>query len=435
MSTPLLILSDAPTAGSGLGRITKDLATRIHTNMQDVFRVGTLGYAGPYSRALGFPQYTMDMKDWIVYNLPEVWDDLAGNEKGVILTIWDASRMLWFSRPENCGDPQLRKFLESKRFERYGYFPIDATGPNDKLTAVLRHIIEGYDRVLAYSAWAQGILKRTCPTLDIDQLPHGIQTEVFFPRPRVQARHSFGAKLGAKQVKGKNIGQYVSVPDNAFLIGIVGTNQIRKDWGLGISTVAELAKERNVMVWIHTDILERHWSIPALLNDFGLLDKAVVATVQYPDETMAWAYSACDVTLGIGLGEGFGYPIFESLACGTPCVHGDYGGAAEHLPPEMLVNADAERIEGPYNCVRRVYGRYEWLEKIKDLPLKGGGSLLPSHLDWKELWPRWEQWLRAGIRGGTNLEDQQWIREHANDPITNPMPLLNVPKPLSEKLP
>jgi hypothetical protein len=75
------------------------------------------------------------------------------------------------------------------------------------------------------------------------------------------------------------------------------------------------------------------------------------------------------------------------------------------------------------------------LEKIKDLPLKGGGSLLPSHLDWKELWPRWEQWLRAGIRGGTNLEDQQWIREHANDPITNPMPLLNVPKPLSEKLP
>jgi glycosyltransferase involved in cell wall biosynthesis len=177
----------------------------------------------------------------------------------------------------------------------------------------------------------------------------------------------------------------------------VGTNQIRKDWGLGISTVAELAGERKVTLWCHTDVLERHWSLPALLHDFGLMEQSIVTLAQYPDEIMAWSYSACDVTLGIGLGEGYGYPIFESLACGTPCIHGDYGGAAEHLPPEFLVNADATRIEGPYNCVRRVYSPYEWRDKVKFLPASNIRTTLPAHLDWNNLWPRWEKWLREGV--------------------------------------
>jgi len=231
--------------------------------------------------------------------------------------------------------------------------------------------------------------------MKVQWLPHGVDTSVFYPRPRIQARHSFGQRLGAKNVRGNKIGQPVSIADDALLIGIVATNQVRKDWGLGIQAVAEVAKTRNVVLWIHIDQLERHWSIPALLYDFGLQEKAIVTVTDYTDEQMAWAYSACDVTLGIGLGEGFGYPIFESLACGTPCIHGNYGGAAEHMPPWMLVNAEAERIEGPYNCIRRVYSPYEWRDKI--LQADKRRVELPAHLDWNNLWPRWADWLKAGL--------------------------------------
>jgi glycosyltransferase involved in cell wall biosynthesis len=391
MPTPLLILSDSVTAGTGLGRIARDLATRIATLPE--FRVGTIGYGGTYSRALPFPQYVIEgMRDWLVPTLPEVWKDFSGGEKGILMTIWDASRLLWLSRPETCADPRLGRFLQTKPFSLWGYFPIDSTGPHNKLTGILKHTIEGFDRVLGYSAWAEDILKRTLrPGMDVSQLPHGIDTSVFFPRPRVQARHGFGQRIGMRNTTGKKKGEFVSIPDDAFLVGIVATNQGRKDWGLGMQTVAELAKERNVLAWLHIDELERHWSIPALVNDFGLQDNVIVSVSDFTDEQMAWCYSACDVTLGIGLGEGFGYGAAESLACGVPVVAPNYGGG-EFIPKDFLVDPIAWRIEGPYCCIRPVMSARDFAFRAQQVA-RMSGSLLPARYEWPNLWEQWSQWL------------------------------------------
>lgn len=346
------------------------------------------------SRALPFPQYHMEMDNWVVHNLPEVWQDFAGEQKGTIMTIWDLSRMLWFSHPENCEDILLRKFLQEATFEKIAYLPMDAVGPNGRLTAVLKHVAEGYDRVLAYSSWAEEILRRTLwkkPLLEtLTNLPHGLDGSVFYPRDKKQARAGFGERIGMRNQAGK----WLYIPENFFVIGIVATNQTRKDFGLGMQVVAEMSKERPTMVWIHTDVLERNWSVPALLNDFGLKNHAVT-TVPLTDEQMAWSYSACDVTLGLGMSEGFGFPIFESLACGVPCIHGDCGGAPEHMPPHMLVPAETYHMEGPYNMYRPIHVATEWAKKIRELPR--GPVSLPEHLEWNTLWPRWEQWLREGI--------------------------------------
>jgi glycosyltransferase involved in cell wall biosynthesis len=395
--TPILILSDAPTAGTGLGRITRDLSSHISRDLGDRFRVATLGYGGSYTRALDFPQYTLDMKNWVCYNLPDVWDDFAGKEHGILMSIWDASRLLWLSRPENCDDPRLARFLERQPFDLWGYFPMDASGPHDKLTAILSHTMDNYDRVLAYSKWAEAILQRSLSPvdLDLDSRPHGIDTSVFFPRHRIAARHGFGQRIGAKTLT-KN--KYLSIPDDAYCIGIVGTNQVRKDYALGLQTIAEIRKSRPVFIWIHIDMLERHWSIPALINDFGLQEVTCVTTIELTDDQMAWCLSACDLTLGIGNAEGFGYPIFESLACGTPVVHCNDGGAAEHLPESMKVDPISWRLEGPYNSRRGVYRLEDWVEKAQGLAdTKTGESLLPPDLDWVNLWPRWSQWFEKGL--------------------------------------
>src|ERR1700745_3880785 len=112
---------------------------------------------------------------------------------------------------------------------------------------------------------------------------------------------------------------------------------------------------------------------------------------------MSRVYSACDLTLGIGP-EGFGYPAFESLACGTPCVAGTCGGQAEHLS-ENLIEPIAYRLEGLYCMVRPVYDPARWAYRIAKVLKEGksGKSLLPPRLAWSNLWPNeWEKWFKGG---------------------------------------
>jgi len=388
--TPILFLGDGPSAPSGLGRICRDLATRLSTLPE--FRVGVLGKGGIGSAHFPFPTYfvpahTIDFGQSV---LEEAWWDFAGSEHGIIFTINDISRMLWLARPEYAGDEQLEKFLRRDHFKLWGYFPIDGTGISDRLTQMSRDTLAGYDRVLTYTEWAAGVVERTTGNRP-QSLPHGIDTKVFAPQDKLKARKYLNAKLGEKD----------------FVVGIVATNQPRKDWGLGLATVAKLREKiPNVRVWIHTDTMLRDgaWSLDALIADLGLGGNVVV-TPRLTDKQLARAYAACDVTLGIGLGEGFGYPLVESLACGVPVIHGNYGGGAEFVTSKLLVDPVAYRLESPHNRVCPVFEPQHWCDKvmeIRELPhhegLRDLVAHLVAHLDWEVLWPKWQQWFVEGLK-------------------------------------
>lgn len=395
MKTPILFISDAPTCQSGLGRICRDLSTRLHDYCGDVFEVATYGYGGFGSKSIPFQQYSIEgMENWILPTMPDVWEDFAGDRRGILMTIWDASRLQWLAQPHTLADKRLAQQLTMMNCEKWGYFPIDASGPHGKLTRMMGDVIKGFDRVLAYTSWAEGIVRETIGKEESNKrgltfLPHGIDTSVFYPRPRDTARRIFHEALGYT-------GPAIR-PDD-LLIGIVATNQARKDYGLGIQVVAELAKKRRVRLFIQTDTFERHWSMQALLSDFGLhtVDN-MVNNGLVSDETMALIYSACDVTLGIGP-EGFGYPLYESLACGTPVVHGRFAGGAERLPMELLVTPTATRLEGVFNCVRPVFRMADWVKAVESAVARKKKWELPSDLSWSELWPKWEKWFREGVK-------------------------------------
>jgi glycosyltransferase involved in cell wall biosynthesis len=394
---PLLIVSDAPSGCSGLARITRDLATRIATHLPDHFRVACCGYGGPGSRALPFQQYYWASRgDWLIPELPQIWKDFTGNQPGIIFTIWDPSRLLWMADPTYCPDPSLATFLRDPLLTRWAYLPIDATGPRGKLTAVLAHTISKFDRILCYSKWAAAIVDYTKGIergiVETDWLPHGIDTSIFRPRSRSGARHGFGQRLGLQD----DAGRLLTIPDDELFIGIVATNQPRKDFGLAIAACAEVAKTRKLRLWLHTDTLDRHWSLPTLLQDYGLMDSAIVTTLNFSDELMSWAYSACDVTLAPGLGEGYCFPCAESLACGTPCIHGHYGGA-EYVPSPFLVEPVAYRLEGVYGSVRPVFRPEDWALKILEIAEARTRCTLPEYLAWEVLWPRWSEWLLKGV--------------------------------------
>lgn len=401
--TPILILSDDPSASSGLGRICRDLALGIHHNLQDIFEVATFGYGGCGDKTLPFFQYKIEgMNEWFLPTLRDVWENFSQGRKGVLLVIWDAYRTLWLSRPDQpiwSPDREMRKWLLNKPFEKWIYAPIDACGPNGKLSAPNAKSIMGYDRVIAYSEWAKGMLVETfgeqeCSRRELVAIPHGIHTNVFHPRQEKGTRAVFRNELGFNGPV---------FEDFEKIIGIVATNQSRKDFGLAFAALAEVARDVPIRIFIQTDMLERHWALATLYEDFGLLYRGITNMSVVPDEVMSKIYAGCDLTLGIGP-EGFGYPIFESLACGTPVIAGSYGGHAEHMDSDSLLQPDMFRLEGTQNTVRPVYDPKKWAWKIKKALTREEKpsnrfqlqkSLLPPRLDWKNLWAaEWEPHLR-----------------------------------------
>lgn len=393
MPQPILIFSDAPSAHSGLARITRDLATRIASMPE--FKVATVGYGSPGSSKLPFQQYQWSKRDdFLIPELPEIWKDFCGDETGIFLTIQDLQRVLWVADPKYCPDEHLAAWLTHMRstgkMKLWGYFPIDAHGIGGKLGPQFAHILSKYDRRLAYTKFGADVIDKTLGITGTEHIPHGIDADIFKPRNRKIARLNFA----------HNTEKYTFWPqkskaeiNDALAIGIVATNQQRKDWGLGIEAVAEVAKTREVFLWAHTDAIKREWSILELLSDFKMLERTILTIGNMSDVEMSWAYSAMDVTFGIGRGEGFGYPIAESVFCGTPVIHGFYGGGVDLC--SHLVKPTGERIEGPFNLLRPLFNPEDWAAAA--IMENGNRTNQPSELEWNNLWPRWSGWLKEGL--------------------------------------
>jgi len=258
-----------------------------------------------------------------------------------------------------------------------------------KLTGQCRDAIAKYDRVLAYTIYGATVLGKTLGR-EVDWIPHGYNDKSFQPREKAPGRLTLG------------------IPEGDTLIGMVGTNQARKDWGVAFETVAMLRdKIPSLKFWVHTDMMDRYWNMYALVNDFnlGAITRITLAG-QMSSEQLSYLYSACDLTFLISH-EGFGYPLVESMACGVPAIHTTFGGGAELIPDRSaLVPEYGVRLDTQFNIYRPVFSPGDWAEKIQSVLLQNqDGSLKDvctnavSHLQWQNLWPAaWKKWMLEGIR-------------------------------------
>ncbi len=106
------------------------------------------------------------------------------------------------------------------------------------------------------------------------------------------------------------------------------------------------------------------------------------------------------------LGEGHGFSVVESMACGVPCVTGNYGGSVELVPNHLwLVEPISERLDTLHNCIRPVYSPVDFAARIEDVlndPALRNPEMCRNavaFLDWKALWPStWVKFFLDGIR-------------------------------------
>ncbi len=379
--TPILFLGDNPAMQGGLSRIGRDIATVV--SRMPEFRVGFLGRGGLPTTRLEFMQYTYpEFGGWGEEWLQDAWTDFARGEEGIVFTIWDPSRLLWLGDP--VGMPN-EEWLRKPPFKKWGYFPIDHCSYGGKLSTLEAAAVAGYDRVLAYGEFGAKVIENS---VKLDKpcswIPHGINMSTFQPRDATGVRLGHG--IGADQI----------------VIGVVMTNQTRKDWGLTFEIIAKLKEVlgSRLYVWCKTDSIDRHWDFRALTADFGVGDVVHVDLEYLTDVEMSYMYSTCNLVLLPSLGEGFGYPIVESMACGTPCVTGSYAGEAELSM--FRVSAYEFRYESTYNSVRPVYSSDEWVQKILEVlgnnPNPEDMRAQVVHLNWPNLHTVWERWFREGLQ-------------------------------------
>ncbi len=369
--TPLLFLSDSPSLQTGLSRIGRGLACLAAECPE--FRVGYLGRGGVSSRQIPVHQYTFGESDGFGNDalIEHVWKDFSRDGDGIIFVIGDASRYRWLAR----GQWQSKR---RDKLELWTYVPVDAITPSGGLSPIERDALQGYNRILAYGPFGANALSLTMQT-EIDWIPHGMSTNVFQPRDKVAARIA------------------MQFDERDKVVGCVMTNQTRKDWGVAIKTLSLLPSEWKL--WAHVDVLERHWSLPALIEEYGVSDRIKLTMAGDMNDTeMSYGYSATDVTI-LPSSEGFGFPIAESLSCGVPVVHSTYAGGNWQLPTVRYVVPDGFHVEGQFNAQRPIFDPQNFVDAVigfKQKPEDCRTSV--AHLAWKPLWDScWKKWFLKGI--------------------------------------
>lgn len=382
--TPLVLFSDGPRLPTGLARITRDLARHLWEEREslnlDLLQVGWNPKAGA---SVPWPTYDLGQLhsegDWGAREVGECWREWYGHDQGVLLSVWDPSRAF-----------SLLK-LQSEERQLWGYFPLDGVNVHGTIGGPAREAIARYDRCLGYGRWGAEALAHI--RKPVPYLPHGLDLDLW--------------TLGHAQDTLETAAQVLRMREGSWMLGCVATNQPRKDLGAYFATLAELRRRgEKVRGWLHTDLPTRAWSVAQLADDFGL-SKQVAVTLSLPDDILSACYSLCGATFAPGLGEGFGYPIVESLACGTPVVHVDYAGGRELVPLNAWrVPFRAERLEGlyglrrpvldPVDCANAIQRAVGW-KLAEERVCQEYCARSVAHLDWNTLWPRWRSWFKQGL--------------------------------------
>lgn len=418
---PFIVYGDGPRLPTGLARIARDLMTRLYLESDSLgIRLAQLGvdYPGGWHWQgwdfFGFqPAYQNQGRREARVVIEELTRETG--ERPIVLMIMDPARCFDLIRDESMIDPNdpdsevLQNVPSRLPADFWGYFPLDAHNSRGSIGGPAAQAVYGCQRIIAYGAFGAQVLKATIQEgqaqylMDdrlkgpVPWLPHGIETHVFAPGvPLSEASSGFQAWAQ-------------TIAPGTLKIGCVATNQPRKDLGLLCATVAHIeAQGIPTALWIHTDKLTNAWDIGELVRSCGLKRGQVAASIaEESDRQLAARYCWSDVTIAPGLGEGFGYPIVESLACGTPVVHGNYAGGRDLVPdPQWLIDIAAWRLESVYAVMRPVFDPKRVAaavlairdRQLQDPTVLSGycrGSI--AYLDWRRLWPRWRSWIAKGL--------------------------------------
>jgi glycosyltransferase involved in cell wall biosynthesis len=231
----------------------------------------------------------------------------------VVLAICDP----WVMTPENWKQGHEAKVVH--------WYPCQSHPASGILCRVVK---DGSDASWCYSQWGTDVMRAA--GVDSSYVPLGVDTDVFKPLDRDECRARFGEMLG-RDLSGK------------FLVGMVAANSSTVPVSRKAFDQAFLAFKRfretvtpDAVMYVHTwaNAMQGGFDLQPMLTHLDLLSHVHFADPTWylmglPDSWMAGAYNAFDVALQATSAEGFGLPILEAQACGTPVITTNYSSMPE----------------------------------------------------------------------------------------------------------
>lgn len=220
-------------------------------------------------------------------------------------------------------DPWIMPYKLAAALPLLSWCPVDHDPLIPQTDAWLK---KGGAKIVAMSQFGKRVFEEAGFT-EVQYVPHGVDTNVFKPAERAEARKALG------------------LPQDAFIVGMVAANVGLK--GAGRKSFSEALQAFAIFQQKHPDaLLYLHTLVEtdggdSLVRMADALKIRFVNIDQYayilgcPEDLVAATYNSFDVLLNPARGEGFGLPILEAQACGTPTIVTNFSAMPEVAPKEV----------------------------------------------------------------------------------------------------
>lgn len=197
------------------------------------------------------------------------------------------------------------------------YFPVDGT--DSDIDWLEKH--EELAGRFTYTEFAANELLKIKPSLPVGVIPHGVDTKIFFPVERDEAR------------------KVLRIPEDKhkFIILNANRNQPRKRIDLTMQAFAKFAEDKpeDVALYLHMGTKDAGWDVIKLANRYGISKRVVLSSLELspvnflPDHILNMVYNSCEIGINTAMGEGWGLPSVEHACTAAAQVVPDCSATRE----------------------------------------------------------------------------------------------------------
>jgi glycosyltransferase involved in cell wall biosynthesis len=303
---------------TGLGRVSSNFLGRLHNLGWDITQLGTNYDGDPHDEP-----YTIYPAQRAMDVVPGVKQDWAGVRRLETLCERHKPHILMINLdPWNVVPyTQVVSTWWGTRIPLIGcYIAVDSLNMRKDIASSL----SGLDLTIFHTQFGADQAIAAGFTGKYDIIPHGVDTSIYKPMDRTEARTDLAITSVASH--------------GDFLFGNVGRNQPRKRMDLTIRAFAKWIERYDipttVKLYLHTRQKDVGYDLGQLANYYMgknrvILPNDVDLLHDFPEERMTAVYNSVDVHVNNSTGEGWGLTTLESMACGIPQIAPNFAALGE----------------------------------------------------------------------------------------------------------